>query len=46
MRIESIEALAKRLDEAIDAVSKDQRYVESLEALTDIRDELDIYDFD
>ena len=43
MRIESIEALAKRLDEAIDAVSNDKRYVESLEALTDIRDELDIF---
>jgi hypothetical protein len=41
MRIESIEALAKRLDEVIDAVSKDQRYVESLETLTDIREELD-----
>lgn len=46
MRIESIEALAKRLDEVIDAVSKDQRYVESLETLTDIRDELDLYDLD
>ena len=46
MRIENEEVLAERLDSAIAAVSKDERYPESLDILTDGKDGLDYYDFE
>lgn len=46
MRIENVEALAERIDEAIDKVSRDERYVGSLEVLVDVKGQLDICDFD
>ncbi|MCR5271764.1 MAG: sel1 repeat family protein [Lachnospiraceae bacterium] len=46
MKIENIEELEKRVDLAIKAVAADVHYAESLGVLTDIREEMELYDFD
>ncbi len=46
MRIENEEVFADRMNEAIEAVSKDERYKESLEALLEAKECMEKYDFD
>ena len=46
MRIENIEAFVDRIDEAIEIISKDERYEESLVAFLEAKECIDIYEFD